>query len=238
MKSKRGYLFLLFVFIFSLFTNVIEVNAMNTGFATEDLTEEEQSTFLSNVSISLLTVEPVKRGVLCFDVNEQGKLVIGQKGADRKEVCIYTVDGTFLYGYSFNCSQSYAVEWEDEYINIYFVRSDIIISLDSDGNILNIKGVQDTINNNSHRNDMLYSTSRTVGDTTYQIRNDMGIFNWFASSYSQIITIDDTGVERIIYDVSSTQFSNTVALFVIIFMFISATVAIVLWQFVKLKGGN
>ena len=237
MKMKRVYSFLLFVFMFALFANIIEVNAMNTGFSTEELTKEKQNTFVSNVSISLLTVEPVKKAILCFDVNEKGMIAIGQKGAYNKEICIYSADGKFLYGYTFNCSQSFGVEWDNEHINIYFVRSDVIISLDSDGNILDIKEVQNTIDNNTYRNNLLYSTSRVVDDTTYVIRNDMGLFNWITTSYSKIITIDPAGVECIIYDVSSTQYINTMTLFFVL-MFVSVTVAIVIWQFVKLKRCN
>lgn len=235
MKLKRTCLFLPFVLMFVLFTNVIEVNAMNTGFSTEELTQEKRNTFLSNISVSPLTMEPVKRDILCFDVNENGMIAIGQKGDYGKEVCIYATDGKFLYGYTFNCSQSFGVEWDDECINIYFVRSDVIISLDSDGNILDIKKVQDTINNDRYSNNLLYSTSRSIGDTTYLIRNDMGIFNWFAMSYSQIVTIDATGAECIIYDVNSTQLSKTVVLFIAILAFVSVAVVLIIRQFIKAR---
>ena len=238
MKVKPSCVLLLFVFIFVLFTNVIEVNAMNTWFSVEELNKEGQNVFVLNLGISLLTVEPAKRGVLCFDVNAEGMIAIGRKGSHSKEVCVYSSDGTFLYGYTFNCSQSFAVEWDDKCINIYFVRSDVIISLDPDGNILDIKKVQDTTNNNTHRNDLLYSTSRIVDDTTYVIRNDMGVFNWIASSYSQIITIDATGSECIVYDASSTLFFHTVALFVVIFVFVSIAIVGVVWQFIRLRREN
>ncbi len=236
MKMKQKCLFLLlivFTCIFTLFTSVIKVNAMNTDFTTENLTQEEQHTFISNISISLLTSEPEKKGILCFDVNEQGMIAIAQKGAYSKEVCIYSANGTFLYGYTFKCSQNCAVEWDNERINIYFVRSDVIISLDTEGNVLDIKKVQDTINNNTHRNDLLYSTSQTVGDTTYLIRNDMGIFNWVASSYSQIITIDSAGVECVIYDINSNQFSNMTKSFVSILIFVSIAIVSIIFQIVS-----
>lgn len=238
MNLKRTFLFFSFLFMFVFLTNVKEVNAMNTGFSTEELTGEERNTFVSNIRISHFTMEPVKRSILCFDVNENGMIAIGRNGAYGKEVCIYAADGNFLYGYTFDCSQSFGVEWDNEYINIYFVRSDVIISLDSDGNILDIKKVQNTINNNTQSNHLLYSTTRSVGDTTYLIRNDMGIFNWIAFSYSQIIAIDATGTEYIIYDVNSTQSFKTVVFFVVILMCVSVAVAIIIRRFIKLKHGN
>lgn len=114
----------------------------------------------------------------------------------------------------------------------------MIISLDSDGNILDIKAVQDTIDNNSYRNSLLYSTTRTVGNTTYLIRNDMGIFNWIATSYSQIVTIDATGSESIIYDVNSMQLTKTIVTISLICVFVFVAVAVVIWQFIKLRRGN
>lgn len=238
MKMKQIYLLLSLVALIISSTNAIEVNAMNTGFSTEELSEEMKTTFVSSINVSPLSAEPEKKGVLCFDVNEQGMIAVGQKDSQGKEICIYTSQGEFLYGYRFNCTQSFCVEWDEQHVNIYFIRSDVIISLDSDGNILDIKSVQDTIENNSYRNSLLYSTNRTVGSTTYLIRNDMGIFNWIASTFSQIVTIDATGTESIIYDVNSMQLTKMIVTISLICVFVLVAIAVVVWQFIKLRRGN
>lgn len=238
MKFKLIYLLLSFVLLIVISTNAIEANAMNTGFSTEELSEETKNMFISNISISPLKAEPAKKDILCFDVNEQGMIAIGQKDSQRKEVCVYTSQGEFLYGYTFNCTQSFCVEWDEQYVNIYFVRSDVIISLDSDGNILDVKKTLDTIDNNSYINSLLFSTTRTVGNTTYLIRNDMGIFNWIAPSFSQIVTIDATGTESIIYDVNSMQFTKMIITTSFIFVFVLVAIAVIIWQFIKLRRGN
>lgn len=217
MNRKLICLFLSFIIAFACFTNVtIKAGAMNTGFSTEELSVEEQNTFVSNVEIELLTEEPEKRNILCFDVNNQGMIAIGQSGLRGKEVCIFNTSGEFLYGYTFNCNQSFGIEWDGKCINIYFVRSDVIISVDSNGDIIEAKEVQDTTDNNTHRNKLLYSTSRTVGDTTYQIRNNLGVFSWIKLFYSQVIGIGIDGEESIIYDVGS----NPVLIMVILLGFI------------------
>ena len=238
MKLKRISQLLLFVLLIVFSTNAIEVNAMNTGFSTEEISEETKTTFVASINVSPLSAKVEKKGVLCFDVNEQGMIAVGQKGSQGNEICVYTSQGDFLYGYTFNCTQSFCVEWDEQYINIYFIRSDVIISLDSDGNILDVKIVQDTIDNNSYRNLLLYSTTRTVGNTTYLIRNDMGIFNWTASSFSQIVTIDATGTESIIYDVNSMQYTKTIVTISLICVFVLVAIAVVFWQFIKLRRGN
>ena len=199
MKLKRTCSFLIVVLLILFSKNTMNVAAMNTGFSTEKLPEEPENVFLSNINLSFVRKEPEKRGILCFDVNEQGMIAICQSHFDNKTICIYTSRGEFLYGYTLNCSQSICVEWDEMALNVYFVRSDVIISLDSNGSILDIKAVQDTVDNNSYRNSLLYSTRKTIDDATYLIRNDMGILNWIAPSYSQIVTINAIGTELIIY---------------------------------------
>ena len=235
MKMKQGCFFLLSVFIFVIFANVMKVNAMHTGFQTDELPSEEKNMFISNINILSIDEEPVKKTITCFDINSNQLIAIGQNTSDRKTICVYSNEGTFQYGYTFDCTGSFGVEWDEENLNIYFVRSDVIVSLDSDGNILDIKTVQDTIDNNSYSNLLLYSTTRTVANTTYLIRNDMGILNWIASSFSQIVTIDATGAESIIYDVNSMQLTKTIVTISLICAFVFVAVAVVIWQFIKLK---
>lgn len=237
MRLKYCYSILL-VFIVYMFISVVDVKAMNTGFLTEELSEEIKTTFLSNVSVSSLKTEPVKRGVGCFDVNQMGMIAVGQNGSQGKEVCVYTPQGEYLYGYTFNCNQSFGVEWDGDDLNIYFVRSDIIISLDSVGNVLDIKGVQNSIENNTYVNHFIHSTKRKIGDTEYIIRNDMGVLNRLAASYSQIIVKNSAGTERIIYDVNSTQLTNMIVIIAIVSMFVFIAIAIIARQFIKLRRGN
>ena len=63
----------------------------------------------------------------------------------------------------------------------------------------------------------------------------MGILNVFASSYSQLIITNKYGEESIIYDVNSAQFSNMVVVVGGVIVFICLVVAVVIWQFIKLK---
>ena len=105
--------------LFFLFTNGMEVKAVKSGLITDHLSEEERKTFLSNVDFSLLEEEPTKKAIECFDISNSGMIAIGQKGSDNKVVCIYSQDGTFVYGYTFPCSGAYAVECVENELNIF-----------------------------------------------------------------------------------------------------------------------
>lgn len=85
---------------------------------------------------------------------------------------------------------------------------------------------------------MLYSTTRTVGGTTYLIRNNMGIFNRIAPSFSQIVTIDAAGTESIIYDVNSMQFTKIIVAISLISVFVLVAIVVVFLRFIKLRRSN
>ena len=233
MSSKWIRIFSLLIVTFPMLFYAVEVNAMNTGFQTESITNDNQETFTSYANFSLILEEPVKSGITCFDVNEKEILAVGQGSGEAKTVCIYSSDGIFMYGYTFQCTGNFAVEWDNDKLNIYFVRSDIIASLTEDGTIVDVKRVQDTIPNNSYRNDLLYTTRQVVGGNTYLIKNDMGILNVIATSYSQVVRIHSNGTTKIIYDINSTQLANTWTVLIVVFIFACSAIAIIAWRFIK-----
>lgn len=211
--------------IIILCTNTNETNAVDSGFSTEELPKDDRSTFLSNVTISLLEEEPPKKSILCFDVNEEGMIAVGQSdGNGKKKICIYSSDGVFQYGYAIHCRQDIGAEWDGDCINIYFVRSSVITKVDPEGNILDVEQVQETIENNSYRNFILHSNKRTIGDTVYFVRNKMGILNFFASTYSQVVIKNSSTEERIVYDVNAAQLRNQIIILVGVVLFVALAV--------------
>lgn len=238
MKVKRSCFFLLFVFIFVIFTSAMKVNAMHTGFKTNELSSEEKDMFISNINVLSIDEEPVKKAITCFDVNSNHLIAVGQNSSDRKTICVYSGEGDFQYGYTFNCSGDFGVEWDEENLNIFFVRSSVIVSVTPKGEVLDAFEVQNTIENNSYVNHFIHATKTEIDNYEYYIRNNMGLLNLFAPSYSQIIVKDSTGAESIIYDVSSMQLTKTIVTISLICVFVIVAVAVVIWQFIKLRRGN
>lgn len=222
---RRCCIVLLLLFLV-LLQNPIEADAVNTGFKTNPLPIEEKKAFVSNSNIQILYEEPDKKTILCFDVNSNGLIAIGQKTTGKKTICVYSTDGVFQYGYTFNCSGDFGIEWDEENLNVYFIRSDVLVSVNPSGAILGAFEVENTIDNNSYVNRFLNSTKRTNGKAEYYIDNDLGILNLFAFSYSQVIVKDANGNENIIYDVGTMQFLNIVL--TIFFACISVFVIVVL----------
>ena len=241
MKLRLRYIFsiLIFVMLVSVL-NTTEVNAMNTGFQTVPFPAEKKETFIFNSNILLLTEEPEQKTITCFDVNRNGLIAVGQYSMTwgRRTICIYSSEGVFQYGYTFDCSGSFYVEWDGENLNVYNVRSSVIFSLTSSGEIIEAFEVKDTVEDSIYINDFCLATQKMVDDTTYLVRNDIGILKWIAPSYSQIVVKDSSGAESIIYDVGSIQLLNMIATITIVFLFVFGVIAVVAWEFIKLRRGN
>lgn len=157
---------------------------MASEFDTENMSSEAQKSFLSSVPIKRIYRDrevvtndlPIK----CFDVSESELIALGfQRTSGDSTVCIYNSKGYFQYGYSFEISGTFGLEWEDENLCICFVRSDIRMVLNKDGKCLEMKEIKNTIENNKYWNYVINATEKHTKDTTYQIRNDWGIFSFY-----------------------------------------------------------
>lgn len=238
MRVKRYFRYLLFLsllFIIAL-ANVSEVNAMNTGFQVTPLPTGEKTDFATNVNIQLISEEPPKQPIVCFDVNDNGLIAIGQKTSHPPKICVYSSEGIFQYGYTFECVGNFYVEWDKETINIYFVRDDMIVSVNPSGKILDVCRVDATDENISFKKILSQNTQKTVNETKYYIRNHLGIFNLFASSYSQMVIQDGSGAENIIYDVNSKQYVKMVVTAILVCAFVVVAVVVVSRQFTHTRG--
>ncbi len=236
MRYIRYSLTTLFLLIW-LINSGIDVLAMNTGFSTETLPKQDIEIFLNNINIFLLTDEPDKKAIECFDVKEDKTIAIGYSSSDNKTISIYTDEGLFKYGYSFRCSGNFGIEWDNDELIIYFVRSDIALSVNALSEVKGIQKILNTTENNSYWNHNVFSPKRYVDGTEYTLKNDMGILNIFASSYSQLVTKNVNGKETIIYDVNTSQISSIIVIFIIVTLVICIIVWIVLTLFKKTGDG-
>lgn len=177
------------------------VCATNAGFTTNNL---DPST-IDTSDICLLTTEPLKETITCFDVSENGMFAIGTGNSTQKVISVYDHEGVFQYGYCFRTQGTYGIELDNGVVYIYFVRGDIVISLDSSGGVMGVFEVENTLENNTRWQQLLYSNERTVGDTKYIAENDAILFNWLTSSYDKLIAEKPNGIRTVVYDADNTH---------------------------------
>ena len=236
---KRVYICLLILLFGTLCGSNISVYAMETqGFETEEMSINDIELFLGNVNLFLLNAEPSKKPIKCFDVNEQGMIAIGTQEGSNKTIAIYSEAGIFQYGYRFQTDGSFGVELSNEELKIYFVRSDVAVSINLLGEIQYVSRICDTSENNTYWNRYVRATSRSVGEYQYVLKNDVGILGIFASTYSQLYRTDSLGNEQLIYNANSIQFFNILIMFFGILVFVCIVVTVIIKEFKKLQREN
>lgn len=168
---------------------------MNTGFSTQAYNKTIKTSF------DFLKKEPPQKPIECFSVSEDNKIAIGASSNENRYVSIYDENGNYLYGYSFNDEGTFGVEWEQSELLIILVRCGLIVKINHKGNIVRIDQIENTVDNSIYLHNNVFAKSKIVNGNKYELNNDMGILNIFASKYSTLAKTNLDGVQTVIYDV-------------------------------------
>ena len=236
---KRLKILIMFFFLVLIIqSELTNASAMETGFLTLELSEEEKTRFLSNVNITLLSLEPQKRGIDCFDVNEYGMIAIGTSESEKKYISIYDSEGIFQYGYTFHSSGSFGLEWSGKNIIIYWVRSDVAACVDSEGELIDISKILNSTENNSYWRNFVFSRERKIGNDRYIMKNGDGVLGFFNPSYSQIIHTNENEDIRIIYEIDESYSVEVLTILIGVILFVGFVIYKMVLEFRKLKSNN
>ena len=201
----------------------VHASALNTGFSTEELPENEKERIISHKSITLIDQAPEKMPFECFDVNEDGRIAIGQTTwqSGIKEICVYLPNGDFQYGYRIACNVTFGIEWDGDLINIYYCRDSFLISVDRQGQIVDVVSVPNSEENDAYRRQHLLRKRKMVEDKEYLARNDFSVlYQIIAQACSQLVIIQPSGEEQIFYDVSEAYSRHLRSIVIIIIIFV------------------
>lgn len=223
---------IILLFFIITFSGGFKILGMTTGFTTENMSPKEQKLFLSNMKITLLDTDVKSESMSCFDVSDEGLVALG---FINNTICVYNHNGDFKYGYSFDCSGSFGVEWDDENLLVYFVRSDIAVLLDNSATCLEIKEISNSIQNNTYWNHTVFAEKRLIGKDKFEIKNDLGILNIFTTSYSKLVKTNENGIETVIYDISNHYRLKVLLMLFGIILFIIIVVCVIIKQIKKTK---
>ncbi len=215
MKIKK---LLIFIFMVGLLVCISSISAfaMHTGFETEELSQEEKDTVLENLSFTLLSEEPKPNTIECLDVHEDGRIATGTSGTSTRTISVYSPEGTFLYGYLWEDVQSFGIAWDGDNMLVYLVRSSLAVSVSPNGEILELLDIKDSMENDKYWRKVVFATERKVADKQYNLQNNMGIFNFFASSYAQLVETDADGTTKMLYDINTAYTIKIAVIFVFV----------------------
>lgn len=197
----------LFVLIFVM-AIPFTVAAMDTGLTTQTLSDEEisgivkQRQFVKITSYTPLAAE-------CFDVRDDHMIVIGADAGDTAIIAVYDDRGNFRYGFETEEPGSFRVMWSGDVIAYYSIRSTFVFHINQDGKITDIRRVESTMENSIYDRDVLLSTTRTVGTSTYRMTNESTAADILSASFKKIIKTDPEGT-TVVYDASSNKRTRVV----------------------------
>lgn len=201
MTHKKCFL-MCFLVIFLSMIYSLPVSAMNTGLETEELSSEELEQEKQTSNITLLDKIPEEMKIESFDVNEKGMVALKFFNGITSNcyIGVYDASGKFQYGYLYTSYGSTAVEWDGDNLNIYFVREDLVYSVNANGEIEDVLGVKNTSGNSEYCSNHMQAKKKTMGDLEYRITNIPRISNLVAESYSQLVVKNADGEETVLYD--------------------------------------
>lgn len=182
-----------------------------SAFSYSDLSESEMHTVQENLQIAVMESFPPTGAepFSCFDVSSSGKIALKMGGGETKEILVLNENGDFLYGFAVQTAGEVAVGWENDNVVIYFVRSDLAVAVNEQGDILSIQEIENTIENNTYWNQTVYAQKRVCGESTYVMGDSNPLLNIFSGT-SILQKIDANGNKTVLYDASHALYQGIV----------------------------
>ena len=224
----KNIFFIFFHLFLTICLSMTSLYEFKSNFSVSQISKEEKETIIANTDLTVITT-PANSTIECFDVNEDGLIALGHTGITKGDISVYSSDGTFKYGFEFQCYGEFGVEWDKDILNIYFVRGSVLVSVNSSGEIVNVADVEDTAENNSYYRNSIKATKRNVNGIEYEIKNV------FMSSYSQLVVKEPSGQEIVLYNANDSQLAQIVIVSIIAIVFTALGIIVVVSQFVKRK---
>ena len=191
-----GHRMKLIIFVLSIFI-ISNHFASGQGLIKEPVDDDSKAYVISSLQLTR-TDKNIVSEVDCFDVNDEGIIATGIGLENTKKyIRVFTEDNEFLYGFFFYTPGSFLLEWNDENLCIYLMRSHYYVTINSNGNILDIEAIELTKNNRKYIDNVLWATEKTVGNKTYSLKDGEGIHTIFIATYSRL-HITENGVEKVI----------------------------------------
>ncbi|MBQ9859462.1 MAG: hypothetical protein IJO76_02140 [Clostridia bacterium] len=230
----KGIKIVIMLLMFSLFINsIIIVGATSQGYPTHPISKERREELSNSINLSKMTKEPEKRGVECFAVNEEGLLAVGLGALSKKEIAVYSPDGVFQYGYTFNKDGEFGIEWENDQIVIYFIRGDFAVAVTAEGKIERIVEILPPDSDSAYRKHPAFATKQMANEKEYVLKNGLGFWSFFVSGYTQIEVTDSLGNVQTIYDADQSQQISAIIVFAFILLFAGIVLVPIIRQIVR-----
>lgn len=177
--------------------------AMSAG-GTDAINQDEIAAVWEKLDFEKIDEPEIKEGFSCFDVNESGDYALGFDLGNRDAVLLYNVDTGYLRGFSFTNNGSFGVKLDGESIAIYLVRSDLVVSLDSNGNCLKMEQIQNTVGDSEDWRKEVNANKRIVNGVAFTAEHwllNNELLHW--GSYPRLVKTMPDGEQTVLFDTTA-----------------------------------
>lgn len=205
-------IFALILLLLVMFTMYVEAFAADTELSLE-------VSYPENSKMSLLEEEPKKYAISYFDIGENGEFAVGRSDGLHCTVCVYTINGDFQYGYSFDHKGFSGIKFDGNNLIIYYEDNYKLISVAPSGKIESVSKILNATENRLYLHNLFCPKQRKYGDSEYILKKHMGHIR---AAYCQLVMKDANGKETVLYDATTNQLFKVIPiiLFIIVFVFI------------------
>lgn len=203
---RKLFVLTLFVILFAMM--ISPGYARNTGFECEDVDGESMDTIFKRFELEVIDEPIVTYGFSYFDVNEMGHYALGFNNVDKDMILVYDSDCTFLYGLSFIDNGAFGFEFDGSNIILYSVRSDLAVSVDKNGNCLDMKKVQSTPQNSDYWYEEVFANIRNINGATFTAEHwlfNHELLHW--GRYPRLVKTMPDGERVVLFDTTENTFA-------------------------------
>lgn len=188
----------------------------------DDMREEDVSDIFNRLDLKTIDEPMDHHPFSCFDVNEFGEYVLGFGQQDTDMILVYDSDGSYVCGFSIKNSGNLGALWENGSIVLYLSRSDLAVSIDRNGKCVNIRKIQNTMQNNEFWNQVVYANRRDMNGVSFTAENGpftSELLHWGA--YHRLVKTTPDGERVVLYDTSSdpSHFIWVLGMIFLLFLF-------------------
>ena len=154
--------------------------------------------------------EPMHNTFCCFSIGDNGAYALGFPGALYKTVVIYDANGEFVKRYDFRCDGDYGIRLEDEELQIYFARSERMISVSLKDDLMRAYQCKSNGESAEFWNETLHPRVVEANGEVYRAYSDSFLLSLFTNGEAKLVKTTADGAEIILHDASALQRSQAI----------------------------
>ena len=221
MNMRNVKLFCLAIVLLLVGEFALVANATPIEFETTTYSDSQIQKILENINLQAVYEDSGRSAIQCFDVHANGKYALAFGKGGKCRIYVYDPNGVFLYGFRFDSTGAYSIQFRGDLLEIYLVRGDTIVTVDNRAECVEIRKVLATEQNTMNVRSLFDCSTKEMGGKIYELERDIAI----GDSYSRFVVIQEDGEKTVLLDLSAENTAKQLLLVASLLLFFVIAVA-------------